>query len=137
VLEREVEHGLVRVVRRCTLPLIAGVSKNRRWRTSFRSKCVFKTQAAKESDDLWREILMDNLIVENMSLDTIKPKVLVICSVHQPYNLMDPVNSIDAVCDVVKTVLPVDDKYYSIFLSWENSKVRERFVEIEVWARVF
>jgi hypothetical protein len=50
---------------------------------------------------------------------------------------MDPVNSIDAVCDVVKTVLPVDDKYYSIFLSWENSKIRDRFVEIEVWARVF
>lgn len=83
------------------------------------------------------------MLRENTNWDVIKrldvhlPYVRIYAIVNQPTQISDPSNCVDAICDVVKTVIPIDDKFYAIFLDWRVSERGNRSVDIEVWGKTF
>jgi len=61
-----------------------------------------------------------------------KAKVYVDIVVFKPNHKSDAINMIDGVCDAIKEVIPVDDRYYGVWCDWEIDKENPR-LEIRVW----
>ena len=53
-------------------------------------------------------------------------KLYVTIRVFRPDFRSDPVNFVDAVCDILKKVINVDDRYYSVWCDWELDKENPR-----------
>lgn len=97
----------------------ASLSKNARLAKSFRGKIYIKPEAKSAERVLLRELqkgLKGVMLYEN--------KVWIDVKVYKTRTNTDAVNFIDAICDVLKVVIKVDDRYFCI-KSWDYEIDRE------------
>lgn len=91
----------------------SALSKNARLAKSFRGKIYIKPEAKSAERTLLRELTKG---LKGVTLR--QDKVWIDVTVYKTRTNTDAVNFIDAICDVLKVVIKVDDRYFCI-KSWD------------------
>ncbi len=102
----------------------SALSKNARLAKSFRGRIYIKPEAKAAEKQLSKELTEGlkgvKIYVNRVYLDIM---------IHKPRNTVDAINFLDAVADVLKTVIGVDDKWYGIkAIDWTLDKANPRIV---------
>lgn len=82
----------------------------------------------------YRNAMAEHLIVANMALrqhEWARKKTWVRVMMYRPHWKSDPVNFTDAICDIVKRAIMVDDRHFAYCVDWVRDEKNPRF-EIEV-----
>ena len=108
-------------------PFSSWYSKNKMWKHN-----QFRAYIPKEAQQV-RDDLMIELKNELGDKKFKKEKVWVSLFIEKPDNRCDAVNFIDTICDVIKKVIGIDDRWFSIGeVDWKIEKDKPKiFIKIE------
>lgn len=96
----------------------SALSKNARLAKSFRGRIYIKPEAKAAEAVLHGELTQG---LQGVKLYT--NRIYLDLMIHKPRNTVDAINFLDAVADVLKKVIGVDDKWYSVkCIDWTLSK---------------
>ena len=108
-------------------PFSSWYSKNKMWAHNS-----FRTYIPKEAQQIRDDLTIE---LKNELGDKVfkKEKVWISLFIEKPDNRCDAVNFIDTICDVVKKVIGIDDRYFSIReVDWKIVKDKPKiFIKIE------
>jgi hypothetical protein len=102
----------------------SALSKNARLAKSFRGRIYIRPEAKAAEKQLSKELTE---ALKNVKM--YQNRVYLDLMIYKPRNTIDAINMLDAVADVLKTVIGVDDKWYGIkSIDWELDKLNPRIV---------
>lgn len=59
-------------------------------------------------------------------------KVFIKITIFRKNFNFDPVNAVDLICDIIKDLIQIDDRYFSITVDWEYDKSFNNDMKIEI-----
>lgn len=115
-----------------SIPALSACSKNRLFIPLNRK--LIKSRQARRAEQLWKYMLSCAVNKDDLQKVNKNGKTKLFVNFIRKNYKSDPVNILPLLCDCLKQVLGIDDRYYEVFLTWECNRKSTNIIKIDVYA---
>jgi len=110
------------------IPYLPELSKNRM--KGFRNGRYFTSAAYKKACE--KMILLIRAKMKREKVEFREDRVLIRLLLNKPRPNIDVVNFVSSWCDIIKTAISVDDRYFWLIANWKEDKREKAYFEVEI-----